>query len=65
MDVESYYGDDDIPIQSPIQQKANKTELEYAYFNTDYGQLLHSSHDHGQLSYWSQDVSFSFYVIIL
>ena len=59
-DEQSYYGDDNISISSQEQQRANDTKREYAYFNTDYGQLSHSSHDHGQSSHWSHDVSFSF-----
>ena len=61
---QSYYGDDDIPILSK-EQAADQTQREYAYFNQDYDQPLHSSHDHDQLSDWSRDVSFSFKVIIL
>ena len=57
---QAYYGDDDIPIPSPIHQRANDTEHEYAYFNTtDYGQPLHSSYDHSQYSHCSHNISFS------
>ena len=61
---QSYYGDDDIPIFSK-KQAADQTQCEYTYFNQDYGQPSHSSHNHGQPSDWSRDVSFSFKVIIL
>ena len=57
---QAYYGEDGISISSPIHQRTDKTELEYAYFNTDYGQTSHSSHDYGQPLHCSHDVSFSF-----
>ena len=57
---QAYYGDDDIPILSPIHQRPNDTEREYAYFNTtDDGQPSHSLYDHGQPSQCSHNVSFS------
>ena len=60
VDVESYYGDDDIPILSQKKQRIDDMKREYAYFNTDYGQTSHSSHDHGQPLHCSHDVSLSF-----
>ena len=57
---QAYYGDDDIPILSPIHQRADDTEHEYAYFNTtNDGQPSHSSYDQGQPSHCSHNVSFS------
>ena len=58
---QAYYGDDDISIPSPIHQRLDDTELEYAYFNTtDDGQPSHTSYDHGQPSHCSHNVSFSY-----
>ena len=42
---QAYYGNDDIPIPSPIHQRADEMEREYAYFNTDYDQTSNCSHD--------------------